>query len=301
MSRSKNWVFTINNYENIDLLLCQWRRLLEQGKINYLVCQCERGDSGTPHIQGMLQCKNAISMQSAKTRTTQGAHVEVAIRPKEARAYCMKEDTREIGPWEIGQWRNEQGKRTDLELARQAIQEGATDATLAKEHFSTFVKYHKGLSAARMHIQRPTNHYIPKQVTLFHGMPGTGKTYFCLVTLGLKPEDIYVKDTRTKWWDGYSGQKTVVMDEFPGSLSALDWKLYLGEAMVALESKGGTTYSQYTTVYLTSNYAKEELFPNAREIDREAVQRRITRSYEIRDREIDFLPFLEENHVPTEA
>ncbi|AUT11887.1 replication associated protein [Varroa mite associated virus 1] len=296
MSRSKNWQFTINNHGAVDPLLCQWRRLLEQGKINYLVCQCERGDNGTPHIQGMLQCKNAISMQSAKDRASSNAHVEVAIRPKELRAYCMKEDTRELGPWEIGEFRNEQGKRTDLDLARQAIDDGATDAMLAKEHFSTFVKYHKGLSAARMHIQRPTNHYIPKKVVLFHGMPGTGKTYFCLVTLGLDPASVYVKDTRTKWWDGYAGQKVVVMDEFPGSLSALDWKLYLGEAMVALESKGGTMYSQYETVYLTSNYAKEELFPNARDIDRQAVQRRISESYEIRDREVDFLPFLE-NYV----
>lgn len=162
------------------------------GKINYLVCQCERGDSGTPHVQGMLQCKNAISMQSAKARTSPGAHVEVAIRPKEARAYCMKEDTREAGPWELGEWRNEQGKRTDLELVRSAIDQERRMQRWLKNILQRLSNTIRASSAARMHIQRPQCHYIPKKVTLFYGMPGTGKTYFCLVTLGLKPEDVYV-------------------------------------------------------------------------------------------------------------
>jgi len=30
------------------------------------------------------------------------AHIEAAAKPKEAKAYCMKKDTRIDGPWEIG-------------------------------------------------------------------------------------------------------------------------------------------------------------------------------------------------------
>jgi len=91
-SQAKHWVFTLNNPAG-PLALDGFTDLV------YGVYQAEIGANGTRHFQGFL-------MFSARKRMTQvkanagmaGAHLEVRRgTPAQARAYSMKDDTREAG------------------------------------------------------------------------------------------------------------------------------------------------------------------------------------------------------------
>lgn len=290
MSRNKNWFFTINNYQNVVQLVAHFELLKD--KFKYLVMQEEEGEeTHTPHLQGMVQFHTAKSMSAVKTFLVQPAHVEVTKNVDKSREYCMKDETRAGGRWEIGEYtKPNPGKRTDLEHIQTMIQSGSTMRDIAEQHFGTFVTNHRGIAAAMLLLQPSTQIYQEKQVVMFWGPPRSGKSRFVTSTLNVK--DLYIKDVNTKWWDGYAGQDTILLDEWPGKLSASEWKIILGEVQVPLETKGGTTRNNVKTIYITSNYSVESIFENARQVDRVAVQQRIDETYYIENRERDFLPFL---------
>lgn len=86
-SRSRNWCFTLNNYsrEEIDAIT-------KFSKCKYLF-QEETGESGTPHLQGTLQFKDAKTLSKLKKLLPRG-HLEVCKDLKGALIYCCKEDSR---------------------------------------------------------------------------------------------------------------------------------------------------------------------------------------------------------------
>lgn len=70
--------------------------------MKYLVYQLEAGESGTPHFQGYVEMKKRTTLLQMK-KLFPGAHLEKRRGTQaEARAYCMKNDSRLEGPWEYG-------------------------------------------------------------------------------------------------------------------------------------------------------------------------------------------------------
>ncbi len=106
--KGRRWCFTLNN-PGEDL-----------GEIpefvTYMVWQLEKGESGTPHFQGYIQVAPQRTLGQMKAWLPT-AHWEVSKdrTGHRARDYCMKEDGRVDGPWEIGEFKG-QGKRKDVEL-----------------------------------------------------------------------------------------------------------------------------------------------------------------------------------------
>lgn len=158
---SKNFCFTI--YSN------SWEPELAMFK--YIVWQKEKGKKlGHLHYQGFCQLKDSASMLGCKRKLGDNAHVEEMMGTvSEARAYCMKEDTRVDGPWEHGVCSYGQGDRTDLESCK-----GKTLLSVANEQFGTFVRCHRGLERARDIVNR-----IPEREpwTVVYGEPPEGAYY----------------------------------------------------------------------------------------------------------------------------
>lgn len=110
MSASKHWCFTLNNHTNDDISNLQRPNNL----ISYLVFQHERGDSGTDHLQGYIQLSQRKRLNQVKSIIHPRAHLErTRGTPAQARNYCMKEEGRIAGPWELGEFATP-GRRTDL-------------------------------------------------------------------------------------------------------------------------------------------------------------------------------------------
>lgn len=89
--RSKQWCFTINNY---TLELVQNIKAVAEtdDKLQYIVFQPERGEQGTPHLQGYVAFVNRKMMSTVKNWLGVNAHLEVTRgTPKQASFYCKDE------------------------------------------------------------------------------------------------------------------------------------------------------------------------------------------------------------------
>lgn len=92
MSRSRKYVFTINNYTDDDIA-----RLSNMGTL-YLCYGKETGENGTPHLQGFLYYKNSKSFNAIKKNLPR-AHLEIAKGSVAQNVeYCSKDgDFTELG------------------------------------------------------------------------------------------------------------------------------------------------------------------------------------------------------------
>lgn len=88
--RARIWSITINNYTDEDVTL--WTQLLE-GCEKY-IWQYERGNSGTPHIQGHIVFKNPRTLKSLKTSLPR-AHIEKVRNIKASEEYCQKQQSKD--------------------------------------------------------------------------------------------------------------------------------------------------------------------------------------------------------------
>lgn len=84
--RSRNWCFTINNFDIDDI------NSIKNSNGKYIF-QEEKGENGTPHLQGFISFKDAKSFTWIK-KLNGKAHWEVTKSKIASIKYCSKESTR---------------------------------------------------------------------------------------------------------------------------------------------------------------------------------------------------------------
>jgi len=103
------------------------------------------------------------------------------------------------------------------------------------------------------------------------GKPGTGKTHFARNHFG---NDIFVK-AQNKWWDGYKGQKIVVLDDLDIPVLGHYIKIWADKWACSGEIKGATVALQHSHFIITSNYSIQDLWNKDEDFQiREAISRR---------------------------
>lgn len=85
--KSRSWVFTLNNYMQSEIVNIQ------EGAGYEYVFQEETGKEGTPHLQGGLYFKNAVSFNSIKKMLPR-AHIEKCRNWHATKSYCSKGESR---------------------------------------------------------------------------------------------------------------------------------------------------------------------------------------------------------------
>lgn len=143
MSRAKNWCFTVNNYDEDNLLL-----LRETAKLpctRYIVFQQETGTEQTNHIQGYISLKSQQRLNKLKELVGDRAHLEVAKgSPEQNRDYCSKTETAQAGTLEeYGDLPiSKQGKRNDIAELIESVKDGQFNLKrLRDEHPDVCAKY----------------------------------------------------------------------------------------------------------------------------------------------------------------
>lgn len=243
--RMRNVCITLNNWTQDE-----YEALLEE-KTSYIVIGKEGKYEGhTPHLQVYIEFEKQARFSTFKKRHPR-AHIAERgefSTPEIASNYCKKgeqpkEEWNKLktkGPnygldadfIERGTL-SKQGKRTDIEKASDRIQEGTPIKQIAKEFPSTFVKFHKGLTALHNAIlphrtERPCCIWI-------YGPTGTGKTWRAK-QLG---KNYFIKDN-TRWWADYDQQEVVIIDDFRKDDIPLQTLLkILDENEMSVEIKGG--------------------------------------------------------------
>ncbi|GAC77753.1 replication protein, partial [uncultured marine virus] len=191
-SRGRGWCFTINNPSEEPISFTG---------ATYYVYQLEKGESGTPHIQGYVYYAKTRRFGAVRAEMPAGCHVELARgSPASNRAYCTKDDGRLSEPVEWGTIPSP-GSRTDLAAVQVSIDAGATVDEVRCEHYLTYIKYQRALDtdiARRFGARDPNN---PVTVICYTGCTGSGKSRAAYADF----PGAYWKPNG-KWWPGYAGQ-----------------------------------------------------------------------------------------------
>lgn len=276
-AKARAWCFTINNPTHKVL----FPDGLPDG-FKYIVYQLERGDQGTPHLQGYIQLSRPQRIAWLKKVTSKTAEGEVFnvfdrahfIAAKgnadQNKAYCTKAEGRLEGPWTIGE-ASKQGDRTDLkEAAEQLMRTGDIRAIDP----GVFLRYASGCLKLAALAPPPRRDNL-KVITIV-GPTGIGKSYS---VHDIFP-DIYVVNMGNSglWWDGYTGQQAVMFEEFKGQVQLQKLLQLLDPYPLRLEIKGGLVPARFTMVFITSNYTPDKWYKNddgARDEEMKALARRL--------------------------
>lgn len=265
MAKSRNWCFTINN-PNDDPLIIPIHATL-------LIATRETGEWGTPHWQGYVEFKHAVPLSTLRNWDNRG-HYEIRKGTQlQAIKYCVKDFFNEDGEpamfmdgaistisgfgfqtygidetLTLKEFLDGLETKTTSKLTRmkQLIDEGKSDKDLADYDFDTWCRSYRALAQYRLLCIAPRNWEM--EVIVLYGPTGTGKSKYCFDNY----PDPYWKQ-RGKWWDNYSHQETVVLDEFYGWLQ---WDVLLrlcDRYPLLVETKGGQIQFSTKRIVFTSN------------------------------------------------
>ena len=256
--RGRSWTFTLNNPtcagEDFVALL------QENVRIKYAVFQLEQGEMGTRHFQGFIQFGAPVSLLAVRRDISSRAHWEIARGSAgQNERYCSKEEGRIEGPWRCGTIARP-GQRNDLNAVAARVLEGASTRELALEFPKQMIMYGSGIYKMKRAVAPPPLD-MPRTNLLFIGPSRTGKTWRAthdqLMPSGefIPKESVFLKGSDA-WFDGYNGEKLIVMDEFQGAAqhiplaSVLQW---MDNYRVQVPVKGGMEWSYAETLIFTSN------------------------------------------------
>jgi len=264
---SRYWCFTENDPAKVNGWPYDFEHCtaLPDGVI-YIVFQVEEAPyTNKWHLQGYVQLERNRQLPWLKKNVSDTAHFEVQRGSNEqARDYCMKDESRLDGPYELGDFkpsRGRQGERNDLLKCKDMVEkEGATLKQLmsSEETFVAAIKYHNGLNKfIQFHSkQRDPSNGIENICIV--GPPGAGKSHYAATTY----PDAYRK-TKSQWWDGYSGQDVVIYDDFNSPWFEWDeFMKILDIYPISVQVKGSTINLANTVNVFTSNVPPTKWFKN---------------------------------------
>jgi len=225
--------------------------------VRYSIYQLEKGESGTEHYQGytvfsgqkrLSWCKKVHRYVHWERR--QGTHLQ-------AKEYCKKLDTAVGTPVEVGDDSHllnpEPGKRNDLIEVKNVIDEDMASGKnplerLYEGNFKQMMMYGRGFKEY-MFFKTAKRSWMP-EVYVYYGEPGSNKSRRAWNGV---IDSAYSKDPGTKWWDGYMGQETVIVDDYRGAWH-LEYLLTLCDRYpVNLEVKGGYVQPIFKKIIFTAN------------------------------------------------
>lgn len=159
-----------------------------------------------------------------------------------------------------------QGKRNDLKEFQKAIAAGVRGRALNDDHLETRAKYPKleQLLCYEEDAEFAKEQYNmggKPEVHVRWGEAGTGKTRYVYETHGV--DNVYtpeIKKDGQMWWNGYTGQSVILLDEFTGQLAWEKLLRLLDRYPMQLETKGGMVWRKATHIYITSNYPPERWY-----------------------------------------
>lgn len=208
--------------------------------------------TGTPHIQGYVELTRQMRFNALK-KTLPRFHFEAAKGSVESqRKYIGKENK----PTELGT-PGQPGKRNDLDAVRALALEDGLEPIVTSFNYQqikvaeTFLKY-CGPS------RQPDDGC---EVIWISGASGAGKTKLAYDMLREADEPYYIKQSGSKWFDGYLGQKVVLIDDIdPEDLPIKTWLQLFDRYPMRVEGKGTTHQFLATKIIVTSIYEPEHEF-----------------------------------------
>lgn len=289
---SRSWMVTINVTD--ERIWTKENIKTDDKDFRFITGQMELAPTtGQEHWQLFLQLKSPQRMSKVKKiLDCEWAHCEPKVANstvEQCVAYCTKEETRKPDTERIliGECCHSSGSRTDLVELRNSLKRGASEIEILESHPEEFFKYSRGIERARqIYMREASLESRPDlRVTVLWGDPGSGKTRYVYDHFGFKDVFTLTQD-KDLWWDGYTGQSVVMLDDFYG------WIMW-GELLTILDIyphrvkiKGGFSYLNCKHIYITSNRPWYKWYEEKDGRNFTALSRRIHMIYRFKDGEV---------------
>lgn len=244
LGRAYGCAWTLYQYEkHLEKL-----RAYAQSESRYMVWGYEIcPDTGRPHLQGYVHWTNKRSL-GAFSSTFGDCHVTAPNgTAKQNREYCLKirpQDKKPNEKWEEFGELPVQGHRVDWQKAIADLrQNDVIDVIIEQPHLAPAQRALREIKAMYL---KPLHRDVT--VYVLYGPAGSGKSrwaYDHYPTLYKKPVG--------EWWDGYNGQKCVLLDDFYGWIKYHDLLHVCDRYPLQVPVKGGFVHAQWDTVVITSN------------------------------------------------
>lgn len=252
--QSRNWFGTVWLPEDIEYIKT----------LRYKYCIIS-DDDHTEEEQ--LHWHVLLLFANPRTRPgTRTAHWEKPNNLIEARNYCLEKgpNFQEDGEFQV-RCQNKQEWTGFVELCKKS-----TPRELIDSPFSQLYARYRGF-AGEVHNQFAEVSIIDGELENIWctGRAGTGKTKWVWENY----PDLYIKDLN-KWWDGYHGQETVLLDDWDPRQNVLTQKLkiWADRYPFRAETKGSSMTIRPKRIIITSNYDIDDCFENPQDV--EAIRRR---------------------------
>lgn len=188
-------------------------------------------------------------------------------RSKAAREYVWKSETSVPDTqFEFGELPMRRNTKTDWD----AVYHAACKQSLESIPKDVYIRHYFSLRKISEENSKATP--VDRVVYVYWGKTGTGKTQKAWQDAGY---DAYPKDPNTKWWDGYSNQENVIIDEFRGAISISHVLRWFDRYPVLVERKGGTLVFNASRIWITSNLDPRLWYPDIDEETKLALLRRL--------------------------
>lgn len=263
--RYTKWVFICRDWTEEDWKICK------EIKCTYLLCEKEIGpETGLRHIQGCLILKDAQTASALQKKTSPRFSFRVMYgKPTECVTYCTKDAKNPEDVIERGRL-PEQGKRNDIHKMKQMVENGAA----IREVIDVATSY-QGLRTAELLIkyQGPVKR-DKVDVYWYYGETGCGKTYNAIKEAG---DDYWISGKNLTWWQGYCGQKNIVIDDFRRDFCTFHELLRICDKYPYMVSvKGSAEWLHCDKVWITCPKHPRALWEGHSEEDMNQLMRRIT-------------------------
>lgn len=290
--QSNKYQLTLNNPDKYGYTNEKIHEMLHDNfkTLEYICLARERASTGTEHYHVFVYFGSKVRFSTLK-RYFPEAHIELCRGTVSQNVAYVEKG----GKWEDsekGETRIEgtfqewgkrppdsKGKKTDMTELYRMVLDGMSNTEIYSVN-QDYIRDGALINNLRLEILREKNKDKLRDVhvTYVFGKTGSGKTWgvykrhscsdVCRVTGYKHP------------FDGYNGQKVLVLEEFRDSIPLESMLSYLDIYPVELEARYSNRYACYTEVYIISNWTLEEQYKNAQKFDKsswEAFLRRINK------------------------
>ncbi len=270
--RSRNWVFTQNNYTTDECV--ELAGLFDEGLFKYLVFGFEVGDGGTPHLQGFFVTKNDISWSALmdKFKFSWVAHSILHYNALNlAVDYCKKDGNfREFGSVPKSRAAIGADESDRWERARMQARTGRFDDISAQ----IMISHYGNLRFIERDARQVGGRLAGHCGIWICGPSGAGKS-----TLADKHWPDAFEKSANHWWCGYRAETDVILDDLDLNHDKLQryLKIWAGNRPFTGDQKNAGKLIRPTTFVVTSQYEIEDIWQDAP--TRDALNNRFEKWY----------------------
>lgn len=265
-------VSKMSEQELCEYVVAQWCTATKQAACLYCVSK-----AGMKHLHFVGCGNNGIKFSTVKRFIGEKAHIEPTMGTKEqVEEYINKTGVFEekgeviIARAQQGDLVGKKGRRTDLEIIREAIDSGMTWQEVRRLKDSFFDNRITTIIKNMYFDKRSQETPFKRQVNVHWlcGLSGSGKTGIIYELIEKYGEgNVYLISDYQNPFDGYAGESVIIMDEFRGQLPYYTVLGLLEGYKKEVHCRYANVLGLWTEVYITTVKSPEEVY--AKMIDKE--------------------------------